>query len=92
MIENKILYIGAWMLTMSVVVFAMYGIDKWKAKRHSWRISEKMLLLLSFFGGVVGAVIAMQLFHHKTKKWYFWAVNVCAIVFWCTICVGVLYF
>ena len=39
---------------ISVVNFFMYGIDKRKAKKGKWRISEKALLLTSFFGGAVG--------------------------------------
>ena len=33
----------------------MYGIDKWKAHRKQWRISEKMLLFLAVIGGSAGA-------------------------------------
>ena len=42
---------------ISVVNFFMYGIDKRKAKKGKWRISEKALLLTSFFGGAVGGFI-----------------------------------
>lgn len=34
----------------------MYGIDKWKAHRKQWRISEKMLLFLAVIGGSAGAL------------------------------------
>lgn len=44
----------------------MYGIDKWKARRSRWRISEKMLLFLAIIGGSVGALAGMYIFHHKT--------------------------
>lgn len=44
----------------------MYGIDKWKAHRKQWRISEKMLLFLAIFGGSAGALAGMYTFHHKT--------------------------
>ena len=56
--------------------FFLYGIDKWKAKRGAWRISEKALLLCGFLCGSVGALAAMQLFRHKTKHYYFYAVNI----------------
>lgn len=51
----------------------MYGIDKWKAQRKRWRISEKMLLFLAIIGGSVGALAGMYTFHHKTlhKKFVF---------------------
>ena len=60
----------------SLVAFLLYGIDKGKAKRGAWRISEKALLLSGFLGGAVGALLAMQLLRHKTKHFYFYVVNV----------------
>ena len=40
----------------------------------------KLLLGLGFFGGSVGALAGMQLFRHKTKHWYFWAVNIAGLL------------
>ena len=51
----------------NLIVFAVYGIDKLKAKRGSWRILEKTLLLLAFFLGGTGALLGMGVFHHKTQ-------------------------
>lgn len=65
---------------LSVITFFMYGIDKFKAQRGKWRISEKALLVSSFIGGAVGGFLAMQLFRHKTKHWYFNVVNILGIV------------
>ncbi|KJU72362.1 membrane protein [Clostridium baratii] len=42
-------------------------IDKKKAKRHKWRISENTLILISILGGSIGSIMGMQLFRHKTK-------------------------
>ena len=64
-----------WIAVLSVTAFCMYGIDKRKAKRQKWRISEKTLLLTGLLGGALGALAGMKLFRHKTKHWYFWAVN-----------------
>ncbi len=64
---------------MSLVAFSLYGIDKQKARNGEWRISEKALLLASLFGGAVGGFLAMQLFRHKTRHWYFTAVNLFGI-------------
>ena len=58
-------------LLISFISFCLYGIDKWKAKRGSWRISEKALLLSAFFFGGIGAFLGMRIFRHKTKHWYF---------------------
>ena len=65
---------------MSLVAFIMYGVDKSKAKRGAWRISEAALLGVGFCGGAIGALLAMNTFRHKTKHWYFWAVNVAGLV------------
>ena len=67
-----LLYIGV----ASLVALVLYGVDKGKAKRGAWRISEKALLLSGFLGGAIGALLAMQLFRHKTRHYYFYAVNV----------------
>ena len=51
---------------INVVTFFVYGIDKWKAKRGTWRIPEAKLLWLSVAGGSVGALFGMSVWHHKT--------------------------
>lgn len=61
---------------VSLVAFILYGADKYKAKKGRWRIKESVLLLFGFLGGAVGALVGMTLFRHKTKHWYFWAVNI----------------
>ncbi len=60
---------------MSFLAFLFYGIDKWKARHDRFRIRESVLLSLSFFGGAVGGFLAMCLFRHKTRHWYFLVVN-----------------
>ncbi len=60
----------------SLVAFIAYGLDKSKAKRGRWRIPEAFLLGVGFCGGAVGALFGMKVFHHKTKHWYFWVVNI----------------
>ena len=56
---------------VNVVAFALYGLDKYKAKTGAWRIPEKTLLGIAVIGGSVGALVGMNFFHHKTKHWYF---------------------
>ena len=65
---------------VSFIAFVLYGVDKFKAKKGLWRIKESVLLLFGFLGGAVGALIGMNLFHHKTKHWYFWIVNILGLV------------
>ena len=58
--------ITAWLLVINVVSFAMFGIDKWKAKHRKYRIPEAWLMLSAVLGGSVGAVCGMDFFRHKT--------------------------
>ena len=61
-----------WILFIwNTIVFALYGIDKYKAVKNKWRISEKALILSAFFMGALGAIFGMELFRHKTKKLLF---------------------
>lgn len=52
---------------LNLISFALFGIDKAKAKMNAWRISEKVLLTWSLIGGV-GGFIGMEFFRHKTRK------------------------
>lgn len=53
---------------VNLAAFALYGIDKYKARRGLWRIPESVLLLAAAAGGSAGALLGMHVFHHKTKK------------------------
>ena len=66
-------FILIYLVAINVVTFFMYGIDKWKAKRSKWRISEATLLGLAVIGGSIGAWLGMRVWHHKTmhKKFQF---------------------
>lgn len=59
------------LIVINLAVFAMYGIDKYKAVKGKWRIPEKVLLLAALCGGSAGALLGMQIFHHKTRHWKF---------------------
>lgn len=63
MIANALLY---YLIVINIVTFLVYGIDKWKAKQGSWRISEASLLILAVIGGSIGALFGMKVWHHKT--------------------------
>lgn len=60
-------YFLLYYLIISLITFLLYGIDKRKAQKKAYRISEKTLILFSFLGGAIGALGGMFLFHHKTK-------------------------
>lgn len=55
------------MVTINLVTFVLYAMDKIKAVNNSWRISEKTLLRLSL-AGPLGAYLGMKFFRHKVKK------------------------
>ena len=63
---NYELYITAFLLSVNVIAFFMYGIDKWKAKKDKWRTSEATLLWIAVIGGSIGAWLGMKVWHHKT--------------------------
>ena len=51
---------------INVITFLVYGIDKLKAKKGKWRIPEATLLLLAVIGGSIGALLGINVWHHKT--------------------------
>jgi uncharacterized membrane protein YsdA (DUF1294 family) len=61
---------------LSVVAFALYGLDKRRARSSGRRIPENTLHLLALFGGWPGALLGQRVFRHKTQKLSF------RLVFW----------
>ena len=55
-----------YLLAINIATFLLYGIDKYKAKKGRWRISEATLLLMAVIGGSIGAWVGMRIWHHKT--------------------------
>lgn len=55
-----------YLLAVNTLTFLLYGIDKYKAKKARWRISETTLLMMAVIGGSIGAWAGMRLWHHKT--------------------------
>ena len=55
-----------YLLAVNITSFLLYGIDKYKAKKGRWRISEATLLLMAVIGGSIGAWVGMRIWHHKT--------------------------
>ena len=68
---DVVLIIISYVVMMNLVSFALMGIDKYKAKKKAWRIPEATLFLFAIFGGSIGSILGMFLFHHKTRHWYF---------------------
>ena len=66
---EKILII--YLIAVNLLAFILYGVDKKRAKKREWRISEKALIGIAVIGGSAGALLGMHVFHHKTRHWYF---------------------
>ena len=64
-------YIIVYLVAINIIGFLAMFIDKHKAKRGLWRISEKSLFIITLLGGGIGTIAGMYLFRHKTKKLYF---------------------
>lgn len=70
---------------VNLLSFAVFLMDKVRAKRNGWRIQESSLLLLAA-AGPFGALAAMYIFHHKTRHtrfllvWLFAALHVLLII------------
>jgi len=71
---------------LSLFTFIAYALDKIKAHRNEWRISENTLHWLEFLGGWPGALIAQRIIRHKNKKTSFqvtfWIIVIIHIAIW----------
>ena len=63
-IKNVIIYL----LIINLITFLAMWLDKRKAKKGKWRISEPSLFGMAILGGSIGGIIGMYTFRHKTKK------------------------
>ena len=60
--------IASYLAVANTAAFVAYGVDKSRAQRGAWRISERALIALALVGGALGAFLGMRVFHHKTRK------------------------
>ena len=71
---------------MSVIAFALYAVDKRRAARGAWRISEATLHLVEMLGGWPGAWVGQQVLRHKRHKGsymlIFWAIAGLHVAAW----------
>ena len=73
---------------INFIGYVIMGVDKKRAIRGAWRISEASLFLTALLGGALGCTLGMNHFRHKTKHWYFkygmpaiFLLQVCLLVF-----------
>ncbi|WP_423230659.1 DUF1294 domain-containing protein [Clostridium disporicum] len=65
--NNLIKYFTIYFIIINFVSFILMYIDKRRAIKKEWRISEHTLILISLLGGSIGSLIGMYTFRHKTK-------------------------
>lgn len=58
-------------IAMNIAAFVLMGEDKRRARAGEWRISEKILFLVTALFGGLGGTLGMLVFRHKTQHWYF---------------------
>ena len=63
----------------SAVAAIAYRLDKSAAERNAWRTSEMMLHFIAVIGGWPGALVAQEVFRHKSRKLSF------RLVLWMTV-------
>ncbi len=71
-----------YLIILNIISFFIYGFDKRMAIKGNRRVSEYHLLVLSLFGGCIGSLLGMKVFHHKTKKLKFWILNIIFTILW----------
>ncbi len=62
-----LLFAAAYVIVLNLVGFLICGVDKYRAKKGLWRISEGMLLFTGLCGGCYGLWLGMRVFRHKTR-------------------------
>ena len=71
-----------YLVVINLLTLVIYGIDKLLAILHKVRVMERVLFLLAFIGGGLGALLGMLIFRHKTLKIKFYLWNVTCIILW----------
>ncbi len=59
------------LIIMNLIGFVIMKLDKNRAMKHQYRISESTLWLIAFLFGAVGMTLGMKVFRHKTKHLQF---------------------
>ena len=75
------LYCIIYLFLMSILLFVIMGIDKYRAKHFKWRIPESTLFTFAVMGGALGGCLGMILFRHKTRhRRFIWLFPVLAVI------------
>jgi len=64
-----------WYVIASAMTLVLFAVDKAAARRGVRRTSEQTLHRLEWLGGWPGALLAMKLLRHKSRKRHFYVVT-----------------
>lgn len=64
--ERPIYILFIYLSLITLAAFAVFGIDKLRAKRGKYRVRESTLFWLCILGGSIGGLAGMYVFRHKT--------------------------
>ncbi|MFT8323160.1 MAG: DUF1294 domain-containing protein [Bacillus sp. (in: firmicutes)] len=64
---NYIAAILIYLICINSIGYFIMKVDKNRARKHQYRISEKTLWNIAFLLGAVGLTVGMNTFRHKTK-------------------------
>lgn len=67
-LESLSLILLVLFLVWNMVGFLLFWIDKRRAVKQKWRISEATLIFFTVAGAGIGAFTAMRTLRHKTQK------------------------
>lgn len=68
MSANTEIVVTTCFLVANALAATAFWLDKHRAEQGGWRIPERTLLTLAFWGGGIGSLCAQQLLRHKTRK------------------------
>lgn len=60
-------FLVGYLLLVNLTAFALFGVDKRRARLGRWRVPEKTLFLVALLGGCPGGILGMAAFRHKTR-------------------------
>lgn len=60
-------YLIFYFILINLIGFIVMKVDKQKAIKHQYRISENTLWIIAIIGGALGTTLGMNIFRHKTK-------------------------
>ena len=64
-------FVLLYFIIINLIGLFVMKLDKQRAQKRQYRISENTLWLIAIVGGAIGTTLGMNLFRHKTKHMNF---------------------